>query len=196
MTRKSTKPVAAEPVVTQPASQPLGAEPVAPAPVAVQPSSTRQPAVDLRISGKNLLLSGSFEGWQSRLVLGPDLDDVNVSLFVDATSVGLRPANDTSPADRLFSFRSKSVESLGKGRFRVIGDFTGAEPERELAVDVETPLGHTALIALTFAARKGDFGDYWDRLVENATLFDAHPAGEGPQREAAGWLRTPVLAAA
>jgi polyisoprenoid-binding protein YceI len=156
-----------------------------------------RPAIDLHIHGKGLLLSGTFAGWQSRLILGPDLDDVGVSLFVDSTSVGLdsgkKKADDS---DKLFSFRSKSVESLGRGRYRVIGDFTGAEPTRELALDVETPLGHTPLIAVSFAAEKKDFGEGYQALVENANLFDKDGEDEGPRPEAAGWLVIPEVGSA
>jgi len=151
-----------------------------------------KPGIDLRINGKGLLLSGNFKSWQSRLVLGPDLDDVGLSLFVDATSVG---GDDDD--DKLFSFRSRSVESLGKGRYRVIGDFTGKEATREVAVKVETPLGHTPLIALSFDAERKDFGDHFQALVENATLFGRLEDGdEQPRREAAGWLTVPNVAAA
>jgi polyisoprenoid-binding protein YceI len=151
-----------------------------------------QPGIDLRINGKGLMLSGNFTSWQSRLVLGPDLDDVGVSLFVDATSV-----DERADADTLFSFRSRSVESLGKGRYRVIGDFTGAAAPRELAVKVETPLGHTPLIALSFDAERKDFGDRFQLLVENTTLFGRLEDGdEQPRREAAGWLTVPNVAAA
>lgn len=158
-----------------------------------------RPAIDLHIHGKGLMLSGTFAGWQSRLILGPDLDDVGVSLFVDSTSVGVGAGKDQDKRDKsenLFSFRSKSVESLGRGRYRVIGDFTGAEPTRELALDVETPLGHTPLIAVSFAAEKKDFGEGYQALVESANLFDAEKEGEGPRPEAAGWLVVPEVGSA
>jgi hypothetical protein len=160
-------------------------------------SPVSRPPVSLQVHGKGLLVSGDFSGWQSRLVLGPDLDDVGVSLFVDSTSVGPAQPRDLTPADRLFSFRSRSVESRGKGRFRVIGEFAGAEPGRELTVDFETPLGHTALIALSFTAKKQDFGAHWQTLVESASLFGLErQEADGPQREAAGWLTVPNVAAA
>jgi hypothetical protein len=161
--------------------------------------TTERPGIDLHITGKNLLLSGTFAGWQSRLVLGPDLDDVGISLFVDSTSV---QDGELAAEDKLFTFRSRTVDNLGKGRYRVVGDFlpagvAGIEPSRELSVDVETPLGHTAIIALSFAARKEDFGTHWQSLVENATLLGSErPTNAGPQREAAGWLTVPNVAAA
>src|SRR5882724_2411279 len=102
---------------------------------------TERADVELEIRGKGLLLSGVFGAWQSRLVLGPDLDDVGVNLFVDSTSV--RSAADVDVSDKLFSFRSRDVISLGRGKYRVRGDFTGAEATRPLEVYVETPLGHT-----------------------------------------------------
>ncbi|HEV3030403.1 MAG TPA: YceI family protein [Polyangia bacterium] len=151
--------------------------------------------VDLEIRGKGLLLSGVFGAWQSRLVLGPDLDDVGVNLFVDSTSV--RNAGDVDVSEKLFSFRSRDVVSLGKGKYRVTGDFTGAEATRPLEVSVETPLGHTPHIVVSFNAEKKDFGSHWTSLVENATLFgSAAEEEEGPRREAAGWLTVPTVAAA
>jgi polyisoprenoid-binding protein YceI len=153
---------------------------------------SERPNLDLKISGKGLMLSGSFGGWQSQLVLGPDLDDVGVCLFVDATSVG--PSNDVG--NNLFSFRSRSVEPVGKGKYRVLGDFTCADATRELAVDVETPLGHTPLIAVSFAAERKDFGSAWTSLVEHATILDGPAEGAGPQPESAAWMTPPHLAAA
>ena len=56
------------------------------------------------------------------------------------------------------------------------------------------PLGHTPLIALSFAAERKDFGDGYPALVENATLFGGDETEEGPKREAAGWLVVPSVA--
>jgi polyisoprenoid-binding protein YceI len=154
-----------------------------------------RPAIDLEIHGKGLMLSGRFGAWQSRLVLGPDLDDVGLHLFVDSTSV--RNDRDVDARDKLFTFRSHDVVSLGKGKYRVMGDFTSAETTRALEMAVETPLGHTPHIVLSFDAEKKDFGAHWDSLVENATLFGkASDDEEGPHREAVGWLRIPAIAAA
>jgi hypothetical protein len=154
-----------------------------------------RPDIDLEIHGKGLLLSGVFGAWQSRLVLGPDLDDVGVNLFIDSTSV--RGAGAIDPNEKLFSFRSREVVPLGKGQYRVLGDFTGADETRPLEVDVETPLGHTPHIVVSFTAEKKDFGDQWSSLVENATLFGkADDEDSGPRREAAGWLTVPTVGAA
>jgi len=156
---------------------------------------SERPDIDLEIHGKGLFLSGTFGAWQSRLVLGPDLDDVGINLFVDTTSA--RAARDVAGHDRLFSFRSHDVVSLGKGKYRVLGDFTSAVKTRALELDVETPLGHTPHIVLSFAAEKNDFGPNWTSLVDNATLFGkADDADAGPRREAAGWLTVPAVAAA
>ena len=154
----------------------------------------QRPDIDLEIHGKGLFLSGAFGAWQSRLVLGPDLDDVGINLFVDSTSARV---GDGAGAERLFSFRSNEVVSLGKGKYRVLGDFTGAEQTRPLELNVETPLGHTPHIVVSFAAEKKDFGEHWPSLVESATLFGKAEDGEdGPRREAAGWLTVPTIAAA
>jgi hypothetical protein len=155
-----------------------------------------RPDIDLEIHGKGLLLSGVFGAWQSRLVLGPDLDDVGVNLFIDSTSV--RGDREITPHETLFSFRSREVVPLGKGQYRVLGDFTGADENetRPLEVDVETPLGHTPHIVVSFMAEKKDFGERWNSLVENATLFGKGDEDEsgGPRREAAGWLTVPPVA--
>jgi hypothetical protein len=154
-----------------------------------------RPDIDLEIHGKGLLLSGVFGAWQSRLVLGPDLDDVGVNLFIDSTSV--RGAREIAPHEKLFSFRSREVVPLGKGQYRVLGDFTGADETRPLEVDVETPLGHTPHIVVSFNAERKDFGARWNSLVESATLFGkSEDEDGGPHREAAGWLTVPTVGAA
>jgi hypothetical protein len=156
---------------------------------------SQAPNIDLEIHGKGLLLSGVFGSWQSRLILGPDLDDVGVNLFVDSTSV--RNDGGVDAGEKLFSFRSRDVLPLGRGRYRVVGDFTGPETTRPLELDVETPLGHTPHIVVSFNAEKKDFGEQWSQLVENATLFGkAEDGEEGPRREAAAWLTIPTVAAA
>jgi polyisoprenoid-binding protein YceI len=172
------------------AAQALDPQPVA-------PPAVRRPEIDLEIHGKNLLLSGAFGAWQSRLVLGPDLDDVGLNLFVDSTSVRSATAGaDADVGDKLFSFRSRDVVSLGKGKYRVMGDFTGAEETRPLEVSIETPMGHTPHFVISFAAEKKDFGPRWSSLVDNATLFGKAGDEDGPRREAAGWLMIPDVAAA
>src|SRR5579872_5141193 len=154
-----------------------------------------RPDIDLEIHGKGLLLSGVFGAWQSRLVLGPDLDDVGINLFIDSTSV--RDGREPEPGEKLFSFRSREVVPLGKGQYRVLGDFTGAEATRPLEVDVETPRGHTPHIVVSFTAEKKDFGERWNSLVESATLFGKNDEDEtGPRREAVGWLTVPTVGAA
>jgi polyisoprenoid-binding protein YceI len=158
-----------------------------------RPENVR-PDIDLEIHGKGLLLSGVFGAWQSRLVLGPNLDDVGINLFIDSTSA--RGADKIDTSEKLFSFRSREVVPLGKGQYRVLGDFTGADETRPIEVDVETPLGHTPHIVVSFTAEKKDFGDRWSSLVENATLFGKSEDESGPRREAAGWLTVPTVGAA
>ena len=111
---------------------------------------SQAPNIDFEIHGKGLLLSGVFASWQSRLILGPDLDDVGVNLFVDSTSV--RNAGEVEVGDKLFSFRSRDVVPLGRGRYRVLGDFVGPDTTRPLELAVETPLGHTPHIVVSFMA--------------------------------------------
>jgi len=152
--------------------------------------------IDLEIHGKGLLLSGVFGAWQSRLILGPDLDDVGVNLFIDSTSV--RDDRMVDVDKQLFSFRSRDVVPLGGGQYRVLGEFTHADETRSLEIAVETPLGHTPHIVLSFAAERKDFGSHWSSLVENATLFgkDGEEEETGPHREAAAWLTVPTVSSA
>ena len=86
----------------------------------------------------------------------------------------------------------------GDGRYRVIGTFTGPLGAKALEMNIESPLGHTALIVVTFAAKKQDFGDGWHDLIANVVPFTEAGTGEaeGPVRSAHAWLLPPQLAAA
>jgi hypothetical protein len=147
-----------------------------------------RPSVELDVAGSDFLLRGKFEDWESGLAFGPDLDRVSVRLAIDATS-GVRTGSS------LFAFHSRNVEAEGNGSYRAVGTFTGAEGARPTEMLIENPPGHTALVALTFTAKKQDFGDGWHDLIQNAVPFV--PKGdEGPARSAHAWLLAPDLAAA
>ena len=136
------------------------------------------------------MLKGRFSDWESGLVFGPDLDRVRVRLAVDATSAG-RP--DSEPS--LFSFHSREVQALESGGFRAVGMFAGAKGKKKTEVSVETPPGHTALVVMSFAAKKQDFGDGWHDLLANVVPLTA----DGEQRPsplAHAWLIAPPLATA
>ncbi|HTB61274.1 MAG TPA: hypothetical protein VLC06_25580 [Polyangia bacterium] len=151
-------------------------------------ATTVRPSVELDVGGGDFLLRGKFADWESGLAFGPDLDRVSVRLAIDATS-GVNSGRD------LFSFYSREVEPFGQGAYRAVGTFTGAEGARPGEMLIESPLGHTALVAVTFDARKGDFGDGWHDLIQNAVPFGEKPDG-GPMRSARAWLVAPQLAAA
>lgn len=147
-----------------------------------------RPSVDLDVAGSDFLLRGKFEDWESGLAFGPDLDRVSVRLAVDATS-GVKSSAS------LFAFHSRNVQAEGNGSYRAIGTFTGAQGARPTEMLIENPPGHTALVALTFTAKKQDFGDGWHDLIQNAVPFV--PRGDdGPVRSAHAWLLAPDLAAA
>jgi len=150
--------------------------------------TTSRPSIDLDVGGNDFLLRGKFADWESSLAYGPDLDRVNVRLAIDATS-GVTSGRD------LFSFYSRDVQPMGNGSYRATGEFRGAHGPRTGELLIESPLGHTALIAVTFAATKQDFGDGWRDLIENARPA-AEPDEDGPARMARGWLVAPQLAAA
>ena len=56
---------------------------------------------------------------------------------------------------------------------------------------LESPLGHTALIVVTFSAKKQDFGEGWHDLIANVVPFGSRPkatmAPSGPRTP--GWSR-------
>lgn len=135
------------------------------------------------------MLQGNFSDWESGLAVGPDLDRVRVRLAIDATSAA--PATGRS----LFAFHGRKVESKGGGRYRAVGTFSGPRGAKAMELTLESPLGHTALIVVTFAAKKQDFGDGWHDLIANEVPF-VERADDRPTRMAHAWLLTPHLAAA
>ena len=137
------------------------------------------------------MLQGHFSDWESGLLFGPDLDRVRVRLAIDATST--RAAAPDSPS--LFSFHGRKVESLGAGRYRVVGTFSGPRGAKAMEMTIESPIGHTALIVATFAAKKQDFGAGWHDLIDNVVPF-VEEGDDGPVRSAHAWLITPPLGAA
>lgn len=140
------------------------------------------------------MLQGRFSDWESGLVFGPDLDRVRVRLAIDATSARRRDAKTDTVPD-LFSFHSREVETLDAGGYRVVGTLSGARGSKKTEVSVETPPGHTALVVVSFAAKKQDFGDGWHDLLANVVTATA----EGEQRPsplAHAWLIAPPLATA
>jgi len=159
----------------------------------VSTSSTRR-SVNLDVAGDDFMLQGNFSDWESGLAFGPDLDRVRVKLAIDATST----LAEDSDRESLFAFHGREVKSLGDGRYRVIGTFTGARGAKAMEMNIESPLGHTALIVATFAAKKQDFGEGWHDLIANVVPFsEAGTAdAEGPVRSAHAWLLPPPLGAA
>ena len=155
-----------------------------------EPSYPRR-GLELDIAGDNFMLRGHFTDWESGLAFGPDLDQVNIRLAIDATSA---TGSDTDKRT-LFAFSSREVENEGRGAYRARGTFTGPLGPQPTEMLVETPPGHTALIVMTFAAKKQDFGDGWHDLIANFVPFVRGDDG-APVRSAHAWLTAPVLAAA
>lgn len=150
--------------------------------------TTSRPSIDLDVGGNDFLLRGKFADWESGLAYGPDLDRVNVRLAIDATS-GVTSGRD------LFAFYSREVQPIGNGSYRAVGVFRGAGGPRTGELIIESPPGHTALIAVNFSAKKQDFGDGWRDLIENAVPMAVRDE-DGPVRMARAWLVAPQLAAA
>jgi hypothetical protein len=154
-------------------------------------TATVRRSVNLDIAGEDFMLQGNFSDWESGLAFGPDLDRVRVRIGIDATSARA----DDGEVPSLFSFHSREVESLDGGRYRVVGTFSGPRGAKAMEMTLESPLGHTALIVVTFSAKKGDFGDGWHDLIANVVPF-VEQGEEGPVRSAHAWLVTPPVAAA
>jgi hypothetical protein len=157
----------------------------------VTASATPRRSINLDIAGEDFMLQGLFSDWESGLAYGPDLDRVRVRLAIDATST---PA-DGAVGPNLFAFHGRKVESLGAGRYRVVGTFSGPRGAKAMEMTLDSPLGHTALIVVTFSAKKQDFGDGWHDLIENVVPF-VEQGDDGPVRSAHAWLVAPPLAAA
>lgn len=148
--------------------------------------------IDLDITGKGLMLTGRFEDWESGVLMGPDLDQLQVRLAIDATSVAA--GTDRSHEAPLFSFRGRNASPIGKGVYQVDGEFSGADGEHPLQVQLETLAEHSALFLLSFQASKSDFGPAWTQLFSNVVPL-APREGE-PAKPAHAWLTVPALAAA
>jgi len=157
-------------------------------------TATARRSIDLDVAGDDFMLQGHFSDWESGLAYGPDLDRIRVRLAIDATSTP--PDGVVGP--NLFAFHSRKVESLGAGRYRVVGTFSGPRGAKAMEMTLDSPLGHTALIVVTFSAKKQDFGDGWHDLIANVVPFRDPGQGEeeGPVRAAHAWLVTPPLGAA
>jgi polyisoprenoid-binding protein YceI len=155
-------------------------------------------SIDLDLMGEEFMLKGRFSDWESGLAFGPDLDRVNVRLAIDATSTSIsaeREAADDGKAPNLFGFRSRDIASTGPGCYRATGTFSGLLGDKPMKMNVETPVAHSPLIVVTFAAKKQDFGDGWHSLIANVVPFASEDDGT-PTRPAHAWLIAPSLAAA
>jgi hypothetical protein len=151
------------------------------------PNRRLRRSVDLDVAGGDFMLQGRFSDWESGLAFGPDLDRVSVRLAIDATSV-----RDSGDGPTLLSFHSRDVQRTGEGSYRAVGTFSGPRGAKAGEVQIESPLGHTALIVVTFSATKADFGVGWPDLVENVVPFVRDTDGT-PTRSAHAWFQTPSL---
>ena len=155
-------------------------------------SQSKSPGIDLDIAGQDLLLSGRFVDWESGVSMGPDLDQLQIRLAIDATSATAGSERPSDPA--LFSFRGRHAALVGAGVYQVDGELTGAGGARPLQALVETPIEHSAVFLLSFQANKKDFGPRWTELLSNVISF--RPRDDGPSMPAHAWLTAPGLAAA
>jgi hypothetical protein len=157
-------------------------------------ASSTSSAIELKISGADLLLAGRFLHWTPvTLIHGKDDEGVAQVLF-DVTS---NRAPESRRARPLLAFRAKSVKSSGKQTYAMTGTLKAATPEGtesgEVSAVLESPQGHTPFFAVTFTLDKKKFDGLWSAFEDRAA--SALAAGQDELRPWA-WLREPVLAAA
>ena len=160
----------------------------------VQEQAVGRRSIDLDIAGGDLMLQGHFSDWESGLAVGPDLDRVGVKLAIDATSVA-SDARSSDVRSSLFAFHSRDVQTTGPACYRAVGTFTGSRGARAMEIEVSSPVGHTALVVVSFSAKRQDFGKGWHDLIANVVPF-VDAADGTPTRPAHAWLVPPALASA
>jgi polyisoprenoid-binding protein YceI len=164
------------------------------------PTPAQTTAIDLDISGPDVMLSGRFHDWDSGVLMGPDLDQLQVRLAIDATSSASSDALhalNTAMAPPLFTFRGRHAAPLSAGVYQVDGELTSVTGAHPLQVTVETPIEHSAVFLMSFAARKSDLGPGWTQLLSNLVPFvRRRGADDSPPMPASAWLTLPTLAAA
>jgi hypothetical protein len=154
------------------------------------------PAIELQISGAELLLAGRFHHWMPvTLIQGKDEEGLAQVLF-DVTSNRAAPKR-TRSSRPLFHFKAKSVKAAGPQTYRLQGTMKVATPEGTESGDVtavlESPRGHTPFFAITFTIDRTKFAGLWTSFEDRAA--HAIASGQDELRPWA-WLREPVLAAA
>ncbi len=148
-------------------------------------------AIRLQIAGADLLLSGRFEQWMPVLLsTGDDANLAAVQILFDVTS-------NRSVAPRaqghLLSFKSKSVEAVGKQAYKLVGTLRAGGVSKEVEALLQNPPGHTPFFVILFRIDPQAFPGLWETLETRAAGLE-----EGSQEELRprAWLRAPELAAA
>jgi hypothetical protein len=153
-------------------------------------------AIDLDITGPGLMLNGRFQDWDSGVSMGPDLDQLQVRLAIDATSATNAPTPTTREQPPLFAFRGRDASPLSSGVYQVDGELTSPTGARPMQMVLETSTQHSAVFILSFQARKSDLGPGWTRLLSNLVPFTRRNEDDSPTMPAHAWLTLPTLAAA
>ena len=136
---------------------------------------------------------GNFSDWESGLAFGPDLDRVRREA---GDRRDQHPGRGRRPRQACSRFTAARSKSLGDGRYRVVGTFTGPrgakalemndrEPTRSHGADRRHLRGEEAGLRRRLARP-----DRQRRSVREAGTGDA----EGPVRSAHAWLLPPPLA--
>jgi hypothetical protein len=156
------------------------------------PVASTPAAIELRIGGADLLLSGRFMHWMPvTLVNGKDDEGLAQVLF-DVTSNRAAP-NEKAKARPLFEFTSTSVKSTGPQSYRLKGRMKAGDVVGEAEAVLESPRGHTPFFAITFNVDRAKFEDLWSAFEDRAATAVANGVEE---LRPWAWLREPLLAAA
>jgi hypothetical protein len=151
-------------------------------------------AIQLRLAGGDLLLSGRFEQWIPLVMeneQGEGGDQGTVRILFDVTSTA---AAEAGRGDKnFFSFSSRTVKRLGPQAYSAKGTLRVGGASRALEVLLHSPVAHTPFFTLTVPIDKSRFGALWTEIERRIVDVAAH--GETEMRPRA-WLRAPVVAAA
>jgi hypothetical protein len=154
-------------------------------------------AIELRITGADLLLAGRFLHWTPVTLIHGKGDEGLAQVLFDVTSNRAAPASRRRAAKPLFEFKAKSVRAQGPQTYAMEGTMKVTTPEGteggQVSAVLESPQGHTPFFAITFTLDKAKFAGLWTAFEERAAAAIA--AGQDELRPWA-WLREPVLAAA
>lgn len=132
---------------------------------------------------------GQFKTWTATLAYNPgDPAKTSLQAEIDVASIDTREdkrdghlrSEDFFHADKFpkMTFKSKSVEPTGKGKYRVVGDLTIRGTTREVGLEVEQtgggkdPWGNQRVgFSAKGAINRSEFGLTWNQALETGGVL-------------------------